>query len=149
MSWTIKMANSRRRCGSCKNYFSPSDMFKTTEVQAFCSEKCLKASPRLGRKANSKVPGGTRNKVFERFKHMCAYCGRSGSLQVHHIKYRSEGVDHSLDNLILLCQEHHEMVHSNKKKWQPLLKEFVAAVSAGTIRAVAMLPVMEKQGELA
>jgi 5-methylcytosine-specific restriction endonuclease McrA len=100
--------------------------------------------PQPGRKT-SKVPGGTRNKVFERFKHMCAYCGRSGtSLQVHHIKYRSEGVDHSFDNLILLCQEHHEMVHSDKKKWQPLLKEFISEVSKGTVRAVSTLAVMEK-----
>jgi 5-methylcytosine-specific restriction endonuclease McrA len=120
-------------------------MFRITDVQAFCSKKCMNgARLKKKKKSNSKVSGSTRRMVFDRFKHMCAYCGRSGRfLQIHHIKYRSEGVDHSLDNLILLCEDHHMMVHSNKRKWQPMLKQYVSDISKGDIRGYGTLPLVE------
>lgn len=43
------------------------------------------------------------------------------TLSIHHINYRSEGVDHSPHNLIVLCQRHHDVVHSDKGKWKPVL----------------------------
>lgn len=142
------MTNSKRRCSGCREYFTPEQMLKGTGLQAFCSQACMLKKQRTKKKTKSNVPGTTRQKVFERFRHMCAYCGRSGrGLHVHHIKYRSEGVDHSLDNLILLCQEHHDLVHSNKKFWQPLLREYVAGVVAGTMRPHSALAKLAKERE--
>ena len=135
----------KRRCAGCKEYFFPADMHYVGSVQAFCSSDCqYEKRPKFKRKTQD-IPVKTRELVFARFKNMCAYCGRcTNDLAPHHIKYRSEGVDHSLNNLVLLCGEHHDMVHSNKNKWQPMLKEYIALVDA---RERPSLALMEKDWE--
>jgi hypothetical protein len=44
---------------------------------------------------------------------------------IHHIAYRSEGGKHVVDNLVTLHWMYwprcHEVAHSNKRLWQPLL----------------------------
>ena len=50
-------------------------------------------------------------------------CGTNRNLHVHHIRYRSEGGDHHERNLITLCLTDHDLVHSNKRRWQPILTE--------------------------
>jgi len=137
------MAN-KRRCSTCKDYFHPSDMYKSLGVQAFCTVDCMnKKRPKAKRRDD--IPPTTRHEVKLRFNHMCAYCGRSHScLHIHHIKYRSEGVDHSLGNLVLLCDAHHDMVHSNKRKWQPMLMEFIERLEGGLRPSLAL---MEKEWE--
>lgn len=144
----------KRKCGTCSEYFRPEDMHHSSGIQAFCSVECLKEKTRTRKirsgiksKVKTPVPGSTRRRVFERYRHMCAYCGRSGrGLQIHHIKYRSEGVDHSLNNLVLLCHDHHRMVHSDKRKWQPLLKSLSARLDAGEMPRPS-LALMEKDWE--
>lgn len=42
-------------------------------------------------------------------------------LECHHIKYLSQGGPNEPSNLIALCDQHHRMVHSNKRVWQPIL----------------------------
>jgi len=42
-------------------------------------------------------------------------------LEVHHIRYRSEGGKNHPHNLITLCKTHHEKAHSHKKAWQNTL----------------------------
>jgi 5-methylcytosine-specific restriction endonuclease McrA len=66
----------------------------------------------------------TREQAKEQYKGKCALCGKPGTQQ-HHIEYRSEDktkID-DVDNLVLLCVECHQKVHSNKKYWQPRLKK--------------------------
>jgi hypothetical protein len=55
-------------------------------------------------------------------------------LHEHHIHYRSEGVDHSVDNLLVLCHEHHELVHSDKRRWQPVCLAYIADLHEGRQR---------------
>lgn len=38
-------------------------------------------------------------------------CGRTRFLHAHHVTYRSRGGETSLDNLVLLCGEHHRALH--------------------------------------
>lgn len=57
------------------------------------------------------------------FKGKCGLCGRQGQ-HIHHIIYKSEDrskID-DVDNLVLLCMDCHQKVHSNKKYWQPRLQ---------------------------
>ena len=64
-----------------------------------------------------------RDKVKQIFHYQCALCGKKGT-QIHHIVYKSEDrskID-DIDNLILLCTECHQRVHSNKDYWQEKLK---------------------------
>ena len=62
--------------------------------------------------------------VGERDAH-CRWCGSSRANHVHHILYRSQGGPHTPENLILLCLHCHELVHGNKRKYQPILLEIV------------------------
>ena len=51
----------------------------------------------------------------------CQLCGSTNWLEIHHIMYRSQGGNNDERNLIRLCKKCHEMVHSNKRKWQRFL----------------------------
>ncbi len=42
----------------------------------------------------------------------CKLCGSYDFLEVHHIKYRSQGGKDEAANLILLCRDHHLKAHS-------------------------------------
>ena len=86
--------------------------------------KFAKTQNTVKNKRKKDISKNTREQVKEQFKGKCALCGGRG-IQQHHIEYRSENKDKidDVDNLILLCVECHAKVHSNKKKWQPILKE--------------------------
>lgn len=53
----------------------------------------------------------------------CMYCNCINALQLHHIRYRSERKDliDEPNNCIMLCESCHKLVHSNKRKYQPIL----------------------------
>lgn len=53
----------------------------------------------------------------------CQMCGRTWDLHIHHIIYRSQLGNNDERNLIRLCSECHQKVHSNKKVYQPMLLE--------------------------
>lgn len=55
----------------------------------------------------------------------CRYCGTTKNTHVHHILYRSEGGTSDERNLICLCGAHHDLCHSNKRRYQPALKELI------------------------
>lgn len=131
------MANSKFRCAGCHEY-KPQPEHRRFGPSRVCSDRCaelysndlqpkrsLNTSGRRARGAGVaarrlETPTAVRDQVLARDRHRCRVCGGEGH-HVHHIRYRSEGVDHQPHNLITLCWEHHEVVHSNKKKWKPLL----------------------------
>ena len=49
--------------------------------------------------------------VLERDGWRCQVCGSMQSLQVHHLKFRSQSGGDEEQNLITLCAECHEQVH--------------------------------------
>ena len=53
----------------------------------------------------------------------CILCGSTNYLHIHHIYYRSQLGLTTERNLIRLCNKCHNMVHSNKKKYQKMLLE--------------------------
>ena len=69
-------------------------------------------------KAEKKVYG----KIVEEQPY-CQLCGSTNCLHIHHIYYRSQLGMTVEKNLIRLCIQCHSLVHSNKKKYQPLLLE--------------------------
>ena len=74
-----------------------------------------------------KVSHETYMKVYNRDNGVCQFCGINQNIHCHHVRYRSERRDliDEPTNLILLCEEHHRLVHSNKKKYQPMLLEMM------------------------
>lgn len=61
-------------------------------------------------------------KTLELFGGCCALCG-SPYVQLHHIRYGGlyGGRKTYMGNVIPLCKEHHDLVHTNKKKYMPML----------------------------
>ena len=53
----------------------------------------------------------------------CQLCGSTNYLHIHHIYYRSQLGKTTPKNLIRLCGKCHSLVHSNKRKYQPMLLE--------------------------
>lgn len=51
----------------------------------------------------------------------CQLCGSTSYLHIHHIYYRSQLGKTVEKNLIRLCSKCHQLVHSNKRKYQPVL----------------------------
>ena len=98
-------------------------------------KKVAKMTPRKPIKAISKkrvcVSKKTYNQVFEECNGKCVFCGTTSNLHYHHIFYRSERKDliDEPSNGIMLCEEHHRLVHSNKRKYQPLLLEIKKEVN--------------------
>lgn len=94
-----------------------------------CLKRNLVRNKGIRKVSNKKiiVTADTYKKVIERDKYRCRLCGTSQNLHLHHIIYRSEKKDliNEPSNCIMLCFKCHELVHSNKKEWQPKLKEMI------------------------
>lgn len=71
------------------------------------------------------IPAATRRYVLKRDGHRCRFCGATKRLHVHHARYRSEGIDHSPQNLLTLCLLHHDLVHSSKRTWKPVCLAYI------------------------
>lgn len=66
-------------------------------------------------------------KTLELFNYQCALCGYN-QVHLHHIRYGACGRKTYMGNVIPLCKEHHDLVHSNKKVWQPKLVAIIERV---------------------
>lgn len=105
-----------------KCYMCPYKEYKTG--------KKTKKSDKKATKKRQKVSHETYMKVYNRDNGMCQMFFESeceGWLELHHILYRSERRDliDEPKNCIMLCKKHHELAHSNKRKYQPMLLEII------------------------
>ncbi len=66
--------------------------------------------------------------TLELFNGCCAICG-SNQVHLHHIIFGSlHGTRKNLTymgNVIPLCKKHHDLVHTNKRKYMPMLIEII------------------------
>ena len=63
-------------------------------------------------------------KTSQLFNNECAICGNN-QIAMHHIRYGSCGRKTYMGNVIPLCERHHRLVHTNKKKYQPMLIDLI------------------------
>ena len=63
-------------------------------------------------------------KTIELYNGQCAICGNT-NIHLHHIRYGACGRKTYMGNVIPLCKMHHDLVHTNKKKYQPILIEMI------------------------
>lgn len=137
------MPNSKLRCAGCRDYFPRADAIRVG-MSNVCSRSCARAvqdrarttvsqsattpsrrgSSARGPSRGGDIPAATRERVKVRDRGKCRMCGQPAH-HLHHINYRSEGVDHSETNLISLCEPHHRLVHTSKAKWKPLLRAVI------------------------
>jgi 5-methylcytosine-specific restriction endonuclease McrA len=58
--------------------------------------------------------GQLRLQILERDGWQCQQCGRRDQLQIHHIVRRSQSGADCEENLIVLCSECHQWLHSGR-----------------------------------
>lgn len=65
-------------------------------------------------------------KTIELYNGQCAICG-STNIHLHHIRYGGlyGGRKTYMGNVIPLCEYHHRLVHTNKKKYMPILIDMI------------------------
>lgn len=62
----------------------------------------------------------------------CLLSGVPGpNLELHRIVYGSQGGKYEVDNCVLLSKAMHDIVHSDKKTWMPILQDHVRAMKLG------------------
>lgn len=66
----------------------------------------------------------TYEKTSELFNGCCAICG-SPYIEMHHIRYGACGRKTYMGNVIPLCSMHHKQMHTNKRKYQPMLIDMI------------------------
>lgn len=109
-------------CECCGSTFYIEGRLKSKAVQQarFCSRAC----------ANNRQAWWNDNAThyrtiaFQNWKQECAICGFDKIVAVHHIDENHDNNDPH--NLIPLCPNHHEMVHSKwKNEMLPLIEEAI------------------------
>jgi hypothetical protein len=65
-------------------------------------------------------------KTKELYNGRCSICG-STNIHLHHIRYGGlyGGRKTYMGNVIPLCEYHHRLVHTNKKKYMPILIDMI------------------------
>ncbi len=127
----------KARCSSCRRYYPKEGMYRTGlgGLGGVCSHSCFMdlqeryRSKRIRRKEHRakkyapgrRLPGTARDRVKRRDSEKCRWCGTTNDVQIHHVRYRSEGGPDSPKNLLSLCDECHAHAHSDKGKYQPVL----------------------------
>lgn len=84
----------------------------------------------------------SREHALCRDKYTCQVCkAKNTRLEVHHIKYRSQGGTDDLDNLITLCADCHKKVHAGKlsiNKKHKKLPNFSSATIMSILRSMLL-----------
>ena len=90
-----------------------------------CSKRILKRNKPIKKvsKKRKYVSQKTYDKTYEDCRGQCQVCYTIKNLELHHILYRSERQDlvDKPSNCIMLCNDCHKLVHSNKHYWQGIL----------------------------
>lgn len=128
------------RCAGCHSYVNR-DVAVRAGIQSFCSRSCQgdyfyadKHRPKNSvkvktskpkSKPNPDIPKKLRDEVLAA-DHRCRGCNTTRNLHLHHVVYRGQKYgylsgDHVRHNLITLCVECHQRVHTDKKRFLPIL----------------------------
>ena len=139
------------RYKNCKNCNAEFYVAPSQEKQEYCKSSCIYEYKKKhgivnknfigsadnrgvnnGRYKHGKRQGGhvqkqkLKDKIRKRDGERCLYCDRvKYGLHAHRVKYGSEGGKYEESNVVLLCGEHHMLVHENKKKWKPILLKYL------------------------
>ncbi len=110
LSWQPK----QKECPSCKQ-------LKVIHAKGYC-EYCYNKIfyTEHSRLASRKQYSGITKEVFDKLQKKCLICGFDKIIDVHHIVAKSKGGGHTPDNLIVLCSNHHKMLHHSDYRQEML-----------------------------
>lgn len=117
------------KCKLCKTTLERDEAFRTN-LQSFCDVEHYKEYCQgLAKKSKPIVDTEwtkIRAVIIKLDGGKCRICGTRYNLHVHHVRYRGEqGCTDDDNNLITLCLAHHELVHTDKSKYQPRCLELI------------------------
>lgn len=79
----------------------------------YSKEKQLKRAYKAPKRSiRNRITAKEYEQAYEHYKGVCVMCGNP-NIEMHHVKYRSQGGRGTWRNLMPLCKHHHEMTHSN------------------------------------
>lgn len=141
-----------KKCPICSTKFSTNKLRNKIHCSKQCLSKSMSDKPRKnfirssstkgekngqykhGKYAGKDRSGGSssKKKVRENVRLLdgdwCLFCGKPGpGLHLHRVLYGSEVGKYEVDNCVQLCGIDHDLVHSNKNKWQPFLVQYLQA----------------------
>ena len=108
----------KKTCQCCGKEFIYEGREKTKRFESakFCSRSCANNRKEWWKENAT----GYRTIAFQNHEEKCAICGFDKIVAVHHIDENKK--NNSQENLIPLCPNHHEMVHS---KWRSEVQPFI------------------------
>ncbi len=85
--------------------------------------------------ASRKRYTGVTKEVFDKLDKKCLICGFDKIIDVHHLVAKSKGGSHDLSNFIVLCPNHHEMMHHGdyREEMTKTIKEKLDGVKKGLV----------------
>lgn len=123
--------NLKKRAKNYKPYFYCTDKKNviTLDECKNCSNRIFVQNKPIKKISSNKVSVFpiTYEDVMKRDEGKCRLCGCTQNLQLHHIIYRSEDKSkiNDVNNCIMLCLKCHKLVHTNKKKYKPILQDIL------------------------
>lgn len=88
------------------------------------------------------IPKPLRRQVFRRDSGRCQYKGAAGKLcnseaylQIHHLEPWGQGGNHTANNLMVMCEQHHRLVHDKKAESEVILHAHIPKHSLRDISA--------------
>jgi len=93
----------------------------------FCSRRCANTQGGIANAKRNELNGGAhyRTIAMRYNKHECLVCGFDKILAVHHVNKNHK--DDSKENLVLLCPNHHQLLHSRyEDEVLPLVKKYIS-----------------------
>lgn len=108
--------------------------FSEYELESIINAKDDSATIRRQvRNVNQRVFDNTiPNNLKKLYSYRCQICGESAILnycvditEAHHIKYFSESMNNNARNIVILCPDHHIILHKTKAMFNSELKQFV------------------------
>lgn len=90
-----------------------------------------KDGKRVGEKAQQNTSKNkVRADVIKRDGNWCLICGKPPKgLHLHRVVYGSQGGKYEKGNCVQLCSDHHDLVHSSKRTYMPLLQEYLRSAN--------------------
>lgn len=129
--------NTRKFCSAkCMHKWQTDNMDKTNFIATTpkgAESGKYKHGKRVGKHVNKPK---LRAEIIERDGgNWCLLCGLPGpGLHLHRVIYGAQGGKYLKENCVLLCGQHHGLVHTSKKKWQQPLLNYLG--DQGTINAL-------------
>lgn len=108
-------------------YYTESELEQIINAKDSNSSVCKTIANINRRIVDSSIP----NKLKELYQHKCQICGETATVcynvdvsEAHHIDYFISSLNNNANNIIILCPDHHRILHKTNAPFNKVLKQF-------------------------